>query len=161
MPPAPAIPPGRPAFELDGRLGVRDGEHSFFGNVHWRAGENGEQLTLTTPLGQGVARITRTADETVLQWSDGRSETAADPEDLLEKVLGFRFPLAGLDYWVEGRLDPRRPGEVIKSNEGRIQRLSQDGWQVHYVAFAGARPAKLQLRRDGIEVTLIVDKWGG
>ncbi len=117
-------------------------------------------MLLATPLGQGVARITRSAGATVLQWPDGRSETAADPEDLLEKVLGFRLPLAGLDYWVEGRLDPHRPGEVIRNGEGRIERLSQDGWQVHYLAYAGARPARLRLRRDDIEVTLIVDRWG-
>ena len=158
-PPA-AIPSGRPAFELDGRIGVRDGEHSFFGNLHWRAGEGRDRLLLATPLGQGVARITRGAGATILQWPDGRSETAADPEDLLEKVLGFRLPLGGLDYWVEGRLDPHRPGAVVRNGEGRIERLSQDGWQVHYLAYAGARPARLRLRRDDIEVTLIVDRWG-
>ena len=160
---APPVPQaalhGRPAFGLDGRIGVRDGEHSFFGNLHWRAGAGRDELILATPLGQGVARITRGAHATVLQWPDGRSETAVDPEDLLEKALGFRLPLAGLDYWVEGRLDPRRPGTAVRDAEGRIERLSQDGWQVHYLAYAGARPAKLRLRRSGIEVTRIVDRW--
>lgn len=117
-------------------------------------------MLLATPLGQGVARITRTPGEAVLQWPDGRSETAADPQSLLEKVLGFRFPLAGLDYWIEGRLDPRRPGQVEKAADGRIERLAQDGWQVDYLAYAGGRPAKLRMRRGGIEVTLIVDRWG-
>ena len=162
MPPAlEAIPRGLPSFVLDGRIGVQDGEHSFFGNLHWRAGKDGDELMLATPLGQGVARITRAADATVLQWPDGRSEAAADPEDLLEKVLGFRFPLAGLDYWVEGRLDPRRPGVAEKARDGRLDRLSQDGWEVDYLAYSDGRPAKLRLRRKGIEVTLIVDSWGG
>lgn len=161
VPPVAAVAHGRPAFELEGRIGVRDGEHSFFGNLHWRAGEGRDELTLATPLGQGVARISRRGGATVLQWPDGRSETAADPEDLLEKALGFRLPLAGLDYWVEGRLDPRRPGAAVRDADGRVESLSQDGWQVHYLAYAGARPAKLRLRRADVEVTLIVDRWGG
>ena len=90
-------------FDLSGRIAVRYRDDAGSGNIAWRHAARADELLLTSPLGQGIARIVRTGDEVSLTTQDGREFRAADAESLTEQVLGFRLPLLGLADWVRGR----------------------------------------------------------
>ena len=90
-------------FELSGRLAARQGEEAFTGNVSWRHAGSVDELLVTSPLGQGVARIVRKEDAVVLTTAEPREYRAPDVELLTEQALGFRLPLKGLADWVLGR----------------------------------------------------------
>src|SRR6186713_1177822 len=93
-------------FEIAGRIAVRYRDDAGSGNIAWRHGAHADEMLLTTPMGQGIARIVRSGDEVVLTAQDGREFKAADAESLTEQVLGFRVPLLGLADWVRGRPAP-------------------------------------------------------
>jgi outer membrane lipoprotein LolB len=123
--------PARKAeFDLAGRLAARYGEESFTGNIAWRHAEDFDEMLITTPLGQGVARIVREGDQVTLTTA--------------EQVLGFRLPLGGLADWVRGRPSPD---------------LEQRGWKVEYQEYAGELPSRLRLLYPGIELRLIISRW--
>jgi len=85
--------PGREAeFDLAGRLAARYGEESFTGNIAWRHAKDFDEMLITTPLGQGVARIMREGDQVTLTTAEPREYHAADVESLTQQVLGFRLP---------------------------------------------------------------------
>jgi outer membrane lipoprotein LolB len=83
-------------FELSGRIAVRFREESSSGNFAWRHGAADDEVLITSPLGQGIARIVRAGDAVTLTDAEGREHQASDAEALTEQVLGFRLPLAGL-----------------------------------------------------------------
>ena len=57
---APSAPPAPDTeFDLAGRLAARYGEESFSGNLAWRHARSSDEMLISTPLGQGVARIDR------------------------------------------------------------------------------------------------------
>ncbi|MBI1175654.1 MAG: outer membrane lipoprotein LolB [Sideroxydans sp.] len=175
VPPAPL--PVRPvqvqsvSFALSGRIAVRyDSERSSAG-VHWTHHAGSDEILLLAPLGQTVARISRN-----VQSSDGRPAVqqftldsedkhyvAQDAESLTEQALGWRLPLAGLQYWV---LALPVPGEAFSSeraDNGQLSLLRQDGWTIHYTRYAAQTPDSLPLRialeRAGLQIQLLIDEW--
>src|SRR6185436_12921277 len=92
-----------------------------------------DEMLLTTPMGQGVARLVRTEGEITLTTQDGREHKAADAESLTEQVLGFRVPIVGLADWVRGRpaRDPApAPTRQTADSAGRLTELEQAGWRI-------------------------------
>ena len=147
-------------FELAGRIAVRYGDEASSGNIAWRHGRSDDEVLITNPLGQGVARIVRAGDSVALTTPDGREHRAPDAETLTERVLGFRLPLEGLADWVRARPGPG-PHEARRDSGGRFVELQQSGWKIEYLEWDadGARPARLKLSYPGIELRLAIGAW--
>jgi len=151
-------PEAQVEFEFDGRIAVRYRDDASSGNVSWRHRVDGDEVLLTTPLGQGVARIVREGGVVTLTTADAREHTAADAEALTESVLGFRLPLAGLADWVRGRPSPG-PALERRDADGRLTQLEQSGWSIDFLAYAGGLPSRMKLSYPGIEIRLAIGEW--
>jgi len=152
---------GRPlpgGFELAGRVAVRYGKDAASGRVLWRHSSDTDDLLITSPFGQGVARLNRNGDQFRLLTGDQKEYRAGNAEDLTEQALGWRLPLGGLADWVQARPSPGRPAEV-RGELNRDLELWQDGWHVAYEEFRDGRPLRLRMSRENLEIRLIVDQW--
>lgn len=158
----PALAPGplaQDGFEFAARVAVRYGNEAASGRVQWRHSLAGDELLITNPLGQGVARITRSGDQVQLETTGARTYSAPDAEALSEQVLGWRVPLAGLPQWVRGKAQPDRPVQMLRDREERLLELRQDDWRVEYEEYSGKRPSRLRLSRMDLEIRLVIDTW--
>ena len=157
---APTRPPAADTvFDITGRLAARYADESFTGGFSWRHAASGDEMLITSPLGQGVARIAREGDNVVLTTAEPREYRANDAESLTEQVLGFRLPLAGLSDWVRGAPAPSSSAKTEKDAAGRLRKLEQAGWQIEYQDYAGERPSRLRLTYPGIELRLAISQW--
>jgi outer membrane lipoprotein LolB len=146
-------------FELTGRVAVRHGGDGTSGRIEWRHSPAADDILISSPIGQGIARITRRGGAFKLVTADQKEYVASDAEALTEQVLGWRLPLAGLPEWVQGRADPARAAQRSLDAQSRISELKQDDWTVEYLEFEGARPSKLRISRANLEIRLVVDQW--
>jgi outer membrane lipoprotein LolB len=149
-------PPG--GFELSGRVAVRNAKDSGTARVFWRHSSNADEMLITSPVGQTIARIHRDDGVFRLETGDRKEYRAPDAESLTEQALGWRLPLTGLSDWVQGRASPDRPAEVT-GGPGEGLNIRQDGWKVAYEEFQDGKPSRLRLTREGIEIRLVVDQW--
>jgi outer membrane lipoprotein LolB len=132
-------------FDLAARIAARYGQESFTGNVAWRHAAGGDEMLITTPFGQGVARILREGEAVQLTTAEPRTYRSNDAEDLTERVLGFRVPIVGLASWIQGRPAPE---------------LERRGWKMEVQEYdESRRPARMRLTYQGIELRLAVMKW--
>ncbi len=158
--PAFLVPATSVEFELSGRIAVQYRDDAGTGNIAWRHGARSDEMLLTTPFGQGIARLARAGDEITLTTQDGREFRAADAESLTEQVLGFRLPLLGLADWVRGRPAPApAPTRQLVDAAGRLAELEQSGWRIEYLEYEGALPSRLKLNFPGVELRLAVSEW--
>jgi outer membrane lipoprotein LolB len=166
----PVAPPAAPQalhtqnepWSLHGRIALKNGDKSLSGQLQWQHTPARDELTLASPLGQGVARLTSSADGVVLIVPDHPERRAPDAETLTRQTLGVALPLAGLRYWIEGRPDPARAHRQTLNDAGRIAQLKQDGWVVDYLQYRDApdwQPRKLVLARDDMTIRLVIDTW--
>lgn len=139
-------PPVLAQFELDGRIVVRESQSRHYANISWRHGGQRDEILLTTPLGQGVAELSRDARGAKLVMADGKEYAADDWEGLSEQVFGTRLPLNDLPHWLAGRGPP-----------------PASGWRVEYPEYqsdaADALPMLIEARRGDIELRLKVSEW--
>lgn len=154
------VPAADVDFELVGRIAVKYRDDAGSGNIAWRHAPRSDELLMTTPLGQGVARLVRAGSEVTLTTQDGREFRATDAEALTEQVLGFRLPLRGLADWVRGRPAPApAPTRERSDGAGRLLELEQSGWRIEYLAYEGTLPSRLKLNFPGLELRLAVSEW--
>ena len=150
-------------FELSGRIAVRYGVEATGGQLRWRHDREGDEMLISSPLGQGLARILRDGEAVTLTTADGREYRASDAEMLTERVLGFRVPLAGLSDWVRGR-PAAGSGEITQARrdaQGRLVLLEQAGWRIEYLAYedGGGLPTRLRLTYPALELRLVIAEW--
>jgi len=145
-------------FELSGRIAVKYRNDAASGTIAWRHSAESDEMLLSSPFGQGVARIVRTKAIVTLTTSEGHDVSAADAEALTEQVLGFRIPLAGLADWVRGRPGP---GEARRRTDaaGRLAELEQSGWKIEYLGWERGLPSRLRLLYPGLELRLAISDW--
>lgn len=149
------MPPGEPiarspravsAYALEGRLSVRQGEERHSARIAWRHESERDEIFVMTPLGQGVAELTRDAAGARLTTADRKELVAPDWESLSAQVFGFSLPLSDLPRWITGHAP-----------------AADDGWRADYLdydsAAADALPTLIELKRDDIELRLRVDEW--
>lgn len=148
-------------FSLDGRFSLRQGNDNNSGNVTWDHGPDGDDIFLSTPLGQGVARLTGNAQRASLSLADKRRFDAPDMEQLSEQTFGTRLPLRQMPAWVAAR--PVGDMAVRRDERGRPQHFQADGWGVDYLDYEGpdalALPRLIRLERGDIELRLRILSW--
>lgn len=157
------VPAGVLAFTLSGRIAVKHGEQGFSGGLRWVHGDAEDEISLNSPLGQTVARITGSREGYRLVTSEGRQFSAPDSEALTRGALGWDLPVRGLIHWVRAKNDPARDAIIDIDGEGRVERVRQDGWDIVYARYrvtdAGRIPGLVTLRREDLEIKLVIDEW--
>lgn len=157
---------GEASFDRTGRFALqvehRGGEsEAVQGGFAWRDTPNGQRLDLANPLGNTLARIDVTPGQAILTRSDGTTEAAADPDALVEQVLGSPIPVRGLRDWLRGRLGQDPAEHIEKDGDGRLSRFAQNGWRVELSRYDELGPRMLRMRRTesarDISLRLVID----
>ena len=154
----------RATFELTGRLSARHGSEALAANFRWTHERERDELDLSSPLGQTIARLSGDASGVRLQTSDGRVETASDWSSLTTRALGWPLPVEGLAFWIQGLPRAGAPAAIEPGSDGMPAALRQDGWNIVYQAFERdgdgvPRPQRLTLDFPEVELRIAVDSW--
>jgi outer membrane lipoprotein LolB len=156
----PAIAPV-PAFDLTGRIAVRFQDRGFASGVRWKQIGGSDEIWLTAPLGQTIAYLQADAAGAILTAADQTQYRASSIESLTRSALGWRFPVAGMRYWVLGQPAPGMALAAVERNDaGRITRLRQDDWQVAFnYAAASVAPSRLEIAGSDAKIRFVIDSW--
>lgn len=147
---SPQVPlgPALPAFVISGRLALRQDDRSDHAGFEWRHSSDADEIVLTSPLGQDLARIGR---DTTGAWLSrgGEERVVADTLDALAaKLFGAPLPFSVLAAWISG-------------DRGWVGLV--DGWRVtitEAVPYHQRRlPRRIELRRDDVELVLLIREW--
>lgn len=168
-PPPPASVPmpiavernGLDAFFLSGRFSIRHESKSYVGQLTWRHDGARDELLLSSPFGQGLAEIISDAGGARLTGSDGRSQTAASADELLQSALAYPVSLSQLLGWLRG-WNPA-DGKIARDALGRPLHLSHEDWRIDYDYDSDdpqALPGRLFVEREGgFTLRLRIDEW--
>ena len=153
-------------FDLDGRLSARRGSEGGAASFAWRHEGDRDEVDLSTPLGQTLARLAGDSHGVHAQWPDGRTLDARDWDELTARTIGVAIPVQGLSAWVRGLARAGSPSTAERDAQGRVSLLRQDGWEIvyGYPDDAAKRANRLTLRYPGgdpTEVRLVLDRWAG
>lgn len=147
-----------------GKLALRSEGEAWAATLYWRQLGDEFRIRLTGPFGGGGLEIEGDPSSVELRTADNKVYTATDAEELLFQHVGWRMPLAGLRYWMLGRIEPEAPAEkVFIDVGGRVVRFQQLGWKVNYYDYRDveelAMPRKASLENDRVTASVLISRW--
>lgn len=151
-------------WQLEGRVAIAAYDDGWNANLDWvQIGEHLD-VNFSGPLGVGSARIAGTSDRLEVHTTEGEHFVTRDPETDLYWQLGWTAPIDRMAYWVLGLPGPGREELLEVDAAGRLLQLQQGGWQVNYIDYrvlddGRAMPRKIEMRRDGVRIRLVVSDW--
>lgn len=150
------------AFSLAGRIAVRHDQQQYVANITWRHAPASDEILLATPLGQGIAELSRNAGGTRLVTAERREYTAPDWQALSTQMFGFALPLELLPGWLVAAVPATALG-VTYDGVGRARGMVAAKWQVAYLGYqneaADALPSLIELQHGDTHVRLKIDDW--
>lgn len=152
-------------FNILGRISIQDQNQRFSGSFRWQHLASSDEILLFTPLGQAVAEVAKGDDGVRLITSKLEAFYANDVESLTQEVLGWRLPLDGLQYWIQGTHSPATGAQKDLDNKDQVIAIRQDGWKIHYGSYTAAQknkiplPKTLDLVYENLRIRLVVDDW--
>jgi outer membrane lipoprotein LolB len=114
------VPPPQPlpelasipaAFEISGRLAVRQGDRSDIAKLRWTRRPGSDVWVISSPLGNEVARIESSPGRATLQRAGANVERAPDFEGLTERLLGVPLDPRAMAAWLHGTTPAGAPGD--------------------------------------------------
>lgn len=165
------------AWDIQGRLAMRADDQGWHASLKWERDGERHRLDFTGPLGRGHLRLLQDGHGAELRDADQRTWRAENAEQILYRATGWSLPLAGLNHWIVGLPAPDSASQQRLDAQGRLQQLTQSGWDIEFLEYAryGAfdLPVKLYVKRQAgrapgspaaeavLEVRLSIERWSG
>ncbi len=153
-------------WSVEGRLGVQLPDDGFTAAISWQQRGEAYNVAIIDPLGRQVAKLQGDFQHAILKLSDGRVFEASDPDELMQKNLGWSLPVKSLIYWVRGLPDPQKVAWRREyDGHGRLKVLEQGGWTVKFSRYIESQtsqamfPALTRLSYEDFKIKLLIKEW--
>lgn len=150
------------SFAANGRISLRQGERSDHLQFDWQHAPGRDVVLFSSPLGQGLAELGSDDAGAWLVVPGEPQRRAPDLRALAQTLFGAPLPLDVLADWLRGA-QPALSGEVdgwrIEVNETVPSATLPDGDSASPSA-QRRLPRRLTVRRDDIELRIVIDGWG-
>jgi outer membrane lipoprotein LolB len=155
-----------PQWSLEGRIAISNAGKGGSGRIDWQQQGDTYVVSLSAPVTRQSWRMSGGPDGALLEGVQGGPREGSDPAQLLLEATGWQIPVEALADWARGKAsEPDTLAQVAYAQDGRLQRLQQDGWQIDYLQWqppVGQRPslpARIEAQRGDAKVRLIIDSW--
>ena len=135
------------AFEMTGRLSLRQGDRSDIAKLRWTHRPRGDLWVIASPLGNEVARIESDAQGATLTQADGSGVQADSFADLTQRVLGVALAPQTLAGWLHGT--------APEASDSAWDVMVEERQRAGSVDIA----RRMSARRGDVTVRLVVDEY--
>jgi outer membrane lipoprotein LolB len=164
----------RDTIDLSGRLSVnyqKDGRpESINGSFNWSQRPGMIEVSLASPLGQTIAKISVTPQSATLAQADRPPRQAPDIDTLTAQSLGWALPVAGLRDWLQGYATDEA-GQRFAASPANNSVYTRDGWRLRFVSWqdegaAHPVPRRIDAERsatansDALAIRIVIDPAG-
>lgn len=161
----------RDSIDLSGRLSVnyqKDGQpQSLTGNFNWAQRPGRIDVSLASPLGQTIAKISVTPQEAVLTQAERAPRVAKDIDTLSAQALGWSLPVSGLRDWLQGYAEGA-DGKRFAASPANSSVFTRDGWRLRFVTWQDGNavhpvPRRIDAERsatatsDELAIRIVID----
>lgn len=160
-------------WQLSGRLNVLQNNQSDTVLINWEQQDPVFNLLLSGSFGLGAVHVHGMPTLVTVEKAGEDAVTLPSLSAVTREYFGYDFPTAQLLYWVRGIPDPGLPASTTLDENQLLSSLSQvdpagQEWTLGYDNYAGFShgaagtvylPGRIRARRDGLQLTFLVNEW--
>ncbi len=152
------------AWSLDGRVALRAPDDGWTASLQWSQWVDYMDFRLRGTFGIGTTRVRGSQDWMIIETSRGDVWETAHPEVELERLTGWRVPLAMLRWWMVGLPAPNEaPEERVVDGDGHLAYLEQGDWRVYYEDYAEYEgqmlPGRITVENEEVRLRIRIRDW--
>ncbi len=149
-----------PDWEISGKIGIKEStlraSSSFF---QWKQQDEHYIIYLINAIGQTQFTLSGSDHQASIQKANGETATADTPEELLEQVTGWHFPVSAVRHWMQGKTQGSEKN-IIRTDEGHLYTFNTENWQATLEQYKPVAqqmlPHKIKLQQNDLKITLII-----
>ncbi len=139
-------------------------QQKFKTRVVWKQQSEHYQIKLRDFIGRTIAVIDGSPAGVVAKTSKGEKFQGQDAETLIYELFGIHIPVTGMRYWLQGLPLPGvNVDQLILSDQGLAESISQQGWSMSYPNYLSHDPFKMPsqvlLEIENIALTVKISQW--
>lgn len=150
-------------WRMDGRLALKTGTDGYNGTLSWEQLEEDLDFRFRGPFGFGGFRIHGDLERLRVKTTSGTEFYLKDPETEMIDRFGWSVPVYSMRFWIVGVSDPATVAEEIVDEEGLLEALVQNGWQVQYDGYSVESgivlPRKIVMEKGDIRIRVLAERW--
>lgn len=153
---------GLDRWQLSGRVAVSDGREGGSGRFDWTQEGTTYVMTIRAPVSNQTWRLSGDERQARLEGVGPVAIEGTDPEELLAREVGWRFPVRQMRNWV--RAIPYAAGAATRvDGEGLPKELREAGWTLQYRSYDRGldppMPTRIAANRAPYKVRLAISSW--
>lgn len=152
-------------WQINGKLSISHPKNNVTGYLTWKQNKTDFDLYIAGPLAQGATRIKGGSKQISLLLPGWKAPQTADSATvLMQKHLGWSFPIDDLRYWIKGMQSPRQSSKNVHySKDGLLESLHQDGWRISLSRYQYQSgywlPSRIKVLGKQYRLVLAIKKW--
>ena len=119
-------------WSVKGRIAVTTPVDKFSSNYSWQHAPLHQELMLYGTFGTTYAHLVHKPHFATLTLSDKETFRSNDVSSLVEKTLGYPFPIEKMQYWFKGLPHPDSNNELKFDELGYLKSINQEQWTITY-----------------------------
>ncbi len=153
------------SWNASGAISIQQGRQSpMIMRYNWQqVGPYNYHVNLSSSLNLAAVTITGRPNRVTLQKGNQAPISAATPEALMQRNLGWSLPIPSLWYWARGLPAPGPTQSTQYDRYGHLTSLRQNGWLVQYSNYHTIQgvdlPEVIELNRADISARIVVKEW--
>ncbi len=150
-------------WQLKARVAIKTPEDNVTASLDWQKNQSIFDFLLSGSFGVTIAHLIQKEQLATLEIPDTDKLTHYDAELLLQRTLGWDFPIDALSYWVKG-LPSGKPGEQVSyDDKGRISQIRLDSWDIDFSKYQMYQgyllPKMIKATHPQISLRVVAKKW--
>lgn len=152
-------------WQISGKISVRHPKDNVTGYLTWKQNQTAFDLYIAGPLAQGATQIKGDKNKVSLLlpgWKEPQTDTSAN--NLMQKHLGWSFPIDDLRFWIKGMVNPNSSAKQIKyADNGLLKSLNKHGWfiELSRYQYQGGYwlPARIKITGKQYRFVMAIKNW--
>jgi len=151
------------AWTMHGSVSIQHAQKTDLASLQWDQQNDRYQFALFGPLGFGRVEIKGQPGRITLTQSNKQAISAATPELLMQRQLGWQIPVVHLYYWARGLPAPGISAKTTFDAYHHLIKLKQENWEIEYLEYMPLGPVdlprKMQLTSEKLKIKLVAREW--
>ncbi|MEM9601971.1 MAG: lipoprotein insertase outer membrane protein LolB [Pseudomonadota bacterium] len=150
-----------PGWRFTGRVKVEGNERPTTAEIQWTKRGDQSRITLSGPGGYRASTLEVSPGKVVLRRAEGDVIRADDPDQLIERLVGWPMPLSLMNDWVLGLPGPANV--LARDSQAHLERTQYREWDGQLSGYRSvddlSMPHRIRVTDGHLRVAISVRQW--
>lgn len=150
-------------WKLNARIAITTPDESITASLNWLNKTPLFDFHLTGAFGVTYAHLIQGKKRATLEIPDTEMLTHDSAQELLQRALGWEFPIESLAFWVKGLPSGNPNEEIIYNTDGTISKIYSKAWRIEfnkYKKYQGyTMPKRIRAIHPNLTLKLSTREW--